>query len=157
MNNKTDSARANGKREFRSVLLFTLAIFVIVTVFSLATGSGGSVSYQVSDGVLGVGGLGTAAFLEIAEIESIETVDHLEIGEKISGAENKDVYSGTYCNGAFGEYDLYAFTDAQEFVVVRHTDGVLVFGGKKSKENKKFCELLEENMASQAGDAGKTQ
>ena len=75
-----------------------------------------------------------------------------EKGELIEGSENKRVYSGTYRNDAFGEYQLHVQIKLHDYIVVRNADGVIVFNLESDETTKELHrylnELRDEQLAS---------
>lgn len=69
-------------------------------------------------------------------IDSVEYRDSLDVGTRKMGFGSARLSMGTFENDEFGRYTLYAYTNAESYVVLHHGDDVLVIGAKTPQETK---------------------
>lgn len=108
-------------------------IFVVIVLFAIGTyqtlsGSKGVVTAQVDAEHLGVcGTYGDAVFVKLTDIKDILLTDSFDFGTSIADASTGNTVSGLYSCTAYGQYTVHAYTDVSSFIVVSHSDGILVF------------------------------
>ena len=75
-----------------------------------------------------------ASDLEVyyAEVETVELREEFDIGSRIFGFGSPRLSTGTFENGEVGRYTLYAYTNAESYVIFKNGDDVLVVGGAES-------------------------
>jgi len=84
-----------------------------------------------------------------AETESIELLDNLEEfdrGTMISGNESRRCVSGTFQNEAFGEYELHTLTKLDNYIVVKSSNGVLVFNIESDETTAALYDFFRERI-----------
>ena len=131
------------KKGFKSALIFNVVLILGVTIYTLFSGNSGSVMAQVNEEALGVAGGGVTVFVQVADISEAELVDTVDFGtpqQEID--EESKVYSGKYENSEFGVYDLCVYKDSEHYIVVHHSDGVLVYSLKSDKLTQESYEEL---------------
>ena len=133
----------DGKQKYLN--FFILIVLIVVVQARAAAGvSQGTISYGIDDKALAVSGAtGTTAAVYLKEITSVEYVEELKIGEALNAVQERDISCGSFENDAYGVYSLYAYDSNATYVVVKHTDGVLVFNGKDSNATVKIYDELK--------------
>ena len=133
----------HAKRGVLFSLIFFLILAVIGTVQAL-TGASGSVMTQVDSGVLGVAGnYGDAEFIQLDTVSNVEMLDSLDIGTCIEGSETKNTVSGVFCNDAYGEYTIHAYTNGSPYIVITYGDRqILVCNAHKAKQTTELYETI---------------
>lgn len=130
----------------RRMIAFALLIMVAAVVFQLRSGNG-TVTAQLGEEFLGVGGIEDSVFVFYTEITSVELTDALDRGSCLAGTDGTNVWNGRYQNQAYGSYRLYAYEKPGLYIVVRHTGGTLVFNCYTQNDTKEMyaalCEKLE--------------
>ncbi len=81
------------------------------------------------------------------KIGEIEYRDSLEVGVRTNGWGSPRLSMGTFSNGEFGRYTLYAYTDCEAYVVLTQDEHVLVIGGKDAAATKEIYHALSEKLA----------
>ena len=138
-----DRARTSGRRR----LLLFIGIIVLVMLIKIALGSGTiSVNTEHLDTQLGVIGLdGAVHTLIYEETESVELREDLKTfdrGERLSGRETRSVCSGTYRNGEYGTYELYAMKQMNCLIVARTQSGVMAFNYESDEATRALYENI---------------
>lgn len=85
-----------------------------------------------------------------ADAELIELRDDFQSfdrGEKLSGTETRNCYSGTYQNDEFGEYQLHAMANLNAYIVVHLPQEVLVL----SYESDETTRMLYQSFTEDSG------
>lgn len=122
---------ANESFSLKKGRIFT--IFVVVVLFFIGTyqtlsGSKGIVTAQVDSEHLGVcGTYGDAVFIKLTDIKDILFTDSFDFGTSIADASTGNTVSGLYSCAAYGQYTVHAYLDVSSYIVVSHSDGILVF------------------------------
>lgn len=86
----------------------------------------------------------TIAFY-LTDVKSVELGNEFssfDRGALQSGTEDSSCCSGTYINDALGEYQLHVNLKVDPYVIVRYTDGILVFNTPTANETTAFYTKL---------------
>ena len=100
------------------------AAALVLTVIALFTGS---VKTVLGDDALTV----SASFfpgmtVAYSDIDSVELVSGLDIGQRDVGIGSMQLQAGRYENALYGVYRLYSYANCRSYVVIRHGGEVLV-------------------------------
>ena len=143
---------------------------VIVGVFLLMRNTGlgqrlgyyGGLSPVLEEKQFGITGLDgvTHTFVyadsDIELYEGLKEFLNTQKGETVDAQETRQVYSGTYRNDAFGEYQLHVQIRLNSYIVVHNADGVLVFNLESDDTTQElyryFMQLREAQLAGQAAE-----
>lgn len=122
-----------------------LALVALIVAYTLLSSGSGSITSAMDDTRLGVTFSGSEPiFIEKDSIAEVELVDTVAMEDVVWADDWDSGFAGRYINGEYGEYDMYAYTAAGEYIVVRYEDGTLVFNSKNRKGTEKlYNKLLE--------------
>lgn len=81
-----------------------------------------------------------------SEIDSVSRCEDLDIGIRTNGFESARLLMGNFQNDEFGSYTLYAYTGAEEFIVMISGDKTLVIGMKDPDEIQKIYDVVLEKV-----------
>ena len=76
------------------------------------------------------------------EVESIEYRESFDIGAREMGFGSVRLSTGTFKNGEFGRYTIYAYTNGEGAVVLKSGEDVLVIVGKTAEDTKAIYDTL---------------
>lgn len=125
------------------LLLFVIVAVVMVYQFS---GTSGAVTYEMDDRMLGVVCKDyPAVLIAYSDIAEIATVDTFDMGNPVDTTEWDSGWCGTFENQEYGVYTLFAYTGTGEYIVIRYSEGVLVFNLKSRGKTNAVYEALEEH------------
>lgn len=79
-------------------------------------------------------------------VDAIEYRQDFEIGTREFGFGSPRLSTGTFQNEEFGRYTLYAYTQGEDAVVLRHNEKVLVIVGKTVEQTKEIYDSLLEKL-----------
>jgi hypothetical protein len=133
------------REDARRMIVFALLIMAVIMVRQF-TGDSGTVSTSQGDEYLGVGGVDSSVFVYYDQITDVELVKQLDRGTFVDGVDGKKVWNGTYCNEAYGEYQLYAYENPQEYIVVKYSGGVLVYNCYRASDTEQAYRSLQEHL-----------
>lgn len=124
-----DSAKESfSLKKGRMFTIIAVIVLFAIGMYQTLSGSKGIVTAQVDDENLGVGGTyGDAVFVKLTDIKDIQLTDSFDFGTSIEDASTGDTVSGLYSCDAYGQYTVHAYTDVSSYIVVSHSDGILVF------------------------------
>ncbi len=77
-----------------------------------------------------------------AEIDAAEYRTDLDVGTRTGGFGSARLLMGVFQNEAFGSYTLYAYTDAEEFVVLTSGEKTLVIGMSDAQETQALYDTI---------------
>ncbi len=77
-----------------------------------------------------------------SEIDSVSYREDLDTGIRTNGFGSPRLSMGMFQNDEFGSYTLYAYTAAEEFVVIESGDKILVIGMKDPNETQKIYDAV---------------
>lgn len=149
-NDKTDEMRTEEEKiplfatkKGRGISALLMVVVVVVFLVFSVTGSGGTITYQMNDEMLGIACLDwQPVFIHYEDIVQVELVSSLELGRAVDLSDWDSGWCGIYENEAYGVYTLFAYSSGSEFIVVHYRDGVLVFNCKKDTGTEKTYENL---------------
>ncbi len=84
--------------------------------------------------------------ISYSEIDSVSRYEDLDIGIRTNGFGSARLLMGSFQNDEFGSYTLYAYTGAEEFIVMTSGDKTLVIGMKDSDEIQKIYDVVLEKV-----------
>lgn len=128
-----EEIKRNKRFAWRDVIICLLIVgFFLLTKNSLGLGLGnyGGLAPVLEETRFGITDLdGTTHFFNYddSDIEMRSGLKDFDKGEQLDGKTNRQVCSGTYRNSEFGEYQLHAQMKLDKYIVVRNSDGILVF------------------------------
>nr|MBQ4319947.1 PH domain-containing protein [Clostridia bacterium] len=135
----TVQSTASGRRTVYSAVLGVAVVAAVVVISFM-----GSVKVTLGDSTL-TASAPMAGKTEIAyeDIASVELREEHRAGSRTFGVSTSKMRAGSFSNDEFGGYKLYSYTDAEGYVVIFHSDGVLVVGQKTAEENEALFEALD--------------
>ncbi len=80
--------------------------------------------------------------VDYSELDSVSYRKDLDIGTRTNGFGSARLSTGVFQNEEFGSYTLYAYTGADEFVVVTSNEKTLVIGMKYTKTTKQIYDTV---------------
>lgn len=141
-----NDAYAQAKKNNRTSLIFFIIIVIAVFIYSSING-GGSIASECDAQMLGVAADAEhSVFVYYTDIQSVEYTDKFDMGTKLSGLDEENVAVGTFKNEEFGEYDCLCYNNVEQYIIVKHTDGVLVFNCSSKKLTEERYEILMEKL-----------
>lgn len=122
-----------------------LALVVCIIAYSLFSSRSGSVTSAMDDTKLGVTYSGSEPiFIEKDAISDVELADTVVMDEIILADDWDSGFAGRYKNSEYGEFDMYAYSAAGEYIVVRYEGGTLIFNSKNKRQTEKLYKKLVE-------------
>lgn len=106
----------------------TIIIALVILVISLFFASnGGKIEYQFDEASFTIISKGWKGMtVSYSDIESIELRDDVDPGRRTMGFGSTKFKFGSFSNGAFGDYTLYASTSCTKLVVLHMKDGSIL-------------------------------
>lgn len=124
-----------------------LMVVIIVIILVMNMGSGGAVAYEMDDSKLAVACLNRSpVFVPFETITSVSLVDTFPMDKTIEANSWDNGWCGTYENEEYGRFTLFAYSSCGKYIVVAHSDGVLIFNDKTEKNTLKAYEELLTRM-----------
>ncbi len=149
--NAITEAYNNAKKNNRTTLIIFLLIVVVVLIYSGTTNSV-SVASECDDQVLGVAvDQEYSIFIEYGDIISVEYADSHDFGTKLEGLEADNASVGRYENEKYGEYLCMCQNKVEEYIIVVHKGGVLVFNYPSKDLTQQRYNILTEKLAQFGG------
>lgn len=123
--------------------LLMMVIIGFVLIMSLGSGA---VSYEMDDTQLAVAGPDKSPiFLPYTSIQTVRLVSDFPIGHAVAAVDWNDGWCGQYESDDVGPFTLYAYSSG-DYIVVEHTDGILIFSMKTQKATHKVYQALLEKV-----------
>ena len=130
----------------KSTLIITIAIILGFSLFSMVKPQG-ALSIATDSESLGIAYSEDMSIqVELKDINSVEMVSDIEIGEMADGVDDGKIRCGTYENNTFGTYQTYQYIDVNKYIVVKTADFVLVFNLSSERKTESFYEELLEKV-----------
>lgn len=82
--------------------------------------------------------------VDYSEIDSISYCEDFDAGRRTNGFGSAKLAMGLFQNQEFGTYTLYAYTKAEDFIVLTSGEKILVIGLKTPEETKELYRQLSE-------------
>lgn len=82
--------------------------------------------------------------VEYSEIDSVNYRKDLDVGVRINGLGSFRLSTGAFRNDEFGDYTLYAYTGAEEFIVLTSDGKTLVIGMKNENDAQAIYESIKQ-------------
>lgn len=146
---ETEDMRAERKEPYfstakgRQISAFFMIVLIAFLLFCNMTRSAGSVTCEMDDAVLGISCLDEQAlFIPYRDMEEVRLVSSLESGEVIRNKDWDEGWCGEYRNELYGRYTFYAYSEVENYIVVKHMAGTLVFNLKSEKATTDTYEQL---------------
>lgn len=121
-------------------------VFVMVISFFLYSGDA-SMIYDAS-GVLLDATYTRSQVLFMQDIEEVFVDEDFKVGYKVGGVNNACVEAGRYHNKTYGDYRLYARTNAKGYLVFVTKTGIYVYGDHDLEALYEAKERIQEEIAS---------
>lgn len=121
------SSQKQNAGKFRNIV-FVLILLIGFTVYQMNRNSN-PVTYQFASSSVTLTGPDNApapVTVSYDTILSVYEITELELGECLSGMNNKTCQFGTWENDTFGTYTLCAYTPVTEYMVIQTTGGTVV-------------------------------
>ena len=147
MDGAGDMAKEGSKA--KGYLLVVLALAgVLIYLFA------GRVEVSIEeDSFTAEGTLSAPVTINYSDIDEYELRDAIVSGNRSFGLSIRKTATGEYSSPAFGAYTLLAYKDVHKFIVIRHSEGVLVFNLSSEEETVNCFEQISEKMeAPQSAD-----
>ncbi len=81
-----------------------------------------------------------------SEIDALEYRETLDTGMRTNGFGTPRLAMGTFQNDEFGPYTLYAYTGAEEYIVLKSGEETLVIGLKNAEETRALYQTLSAKL-----------
>ena len=82
--------------------------------------------------------------VEYSKIDTVEYRGELDVGVRTNGFGSPKLSMGAFRNGEFGNYTLYAYTNAKEYIVLTSGGKTLVIGMDDEARTQAIYETLLE-------------
>lgn len=126
-------------KSMRIKIIITIVILLLVAIFFLYAGK---VKATLTDSAITVKSTFVGGtIVPYDEITSLEYVRNFDIGTREVGMGTFKIQAGTYSND-FGKYELYSYSKVKAFIIVHHSDGVLVFNQSTVEATKDMYDHL---------------
>ena len=139
----------DNKRTFWINLAIVLVLIVFATVRSFVAG-GPDVDFTLAEDSLSFSGPGEfAVSVEFKDLASITFRENLELGDCVTGGNEKGYTYGIWKNEEFGEYTLHILSKVQAYIILTETDGsTVVVNIENARTTKDFSKNLIEYLQS---------
>ncbi len=84
--------------------------------------------------------------VDYSEIDALAYRDDLDAGMRTNGFGSPRLAMGTFQNAEFGPYTLYAYTGAEEYIVLKSGEETLVIGLKNAEETRELYQTLSAKL-----------
>ncbi len=121
-----------------------IAVILIGVIFLMFTGNITAVAD--SDSLKITATYWTDIDTEYSEIDSVSYRDELDVGVRTNGFGSPRLSLGIFENDEFGQYTLYAYTGAEEYIVLTSNGKTLVIGLKNTSDTRALYESISEKL-----------
>lgn len=122
-----------------SFFAFGFIIFLTLILFT------GDIEVDLKDRKLSFRAMGYDMIVDVDRITNYDTVETFDIGYKANGFSNAKICSGHFKNDEFGRYELFAYTDAKEYLIIEYENTHIVYGASE-EAIKGLLDELEEGL-----------
>lgn len=131
----------------RTSLVFALIMLALI-VYGLFIQEKGAVEVVFNEEVFAISTEDTPIFIRYEDVESAELIsaDSFDAGEPLSGHAGNRYLQGLWRNEQLGEYRLSVNTRSASYVLLRYTDGVIVFSANKTTQTEKVYQTLTDYL-----------
>lgn len=134
--------KSKTQRTVSLVILSLVCVVLIVTMFT------GNITTNCDDTSLHIkASYWSDLDLDYSKIDAMEYRDDLDVGSRSNGFGSPRLSEGIFQNAEFGSYTLYAYTDANEYIVLTSGNNTLVIGLKDATETQELYNTLLEKIA----------
>ena len=84
--------------------------------------------------------------VEYKNIQSIAQKEDFAFGTRSFGVGNSKISSGKFRNDALGNYDLYAYSNNTNVIIIKTKDGYVVFNQEDTKKTDAMFDKLKEKL-----------
>ena len=136
------SPKLKTQRTVSLVILSLVCVVLIVTMFT------GNITARCDDTSLHIkASYWTDLDLDYSKIDTITYRDDLDVGSRSNGFGSPRLSEGIFQNAEFGSYTLYAYTDANEYIVLTSGNNTLVIGLNDAADTQELYNTLLEKIA----------
>lgn len=138
----------NEEKQMRTVRVMKTIITVVVLLGVALVMFTGNIRVEFGTEALTVSGsMAGSADVAYSEIQSVTLEEGLAIGTRTFGVGSVRLQAGQFSNTAFGDYQLFSYSDCHTYVVVKTADGVVVFNAKTVEETQTLYSQLQAKLA----------
>lgn len=84
--------------------------------------------------------------IEYKNIKSVAQKEDFEFGNRSFGVGNSKISSGKFRNDTLGNYDLYAYANNTNVIIINTKDGYVVFNQEDTKKTNAMFDKLKEKL-----------
>ena len=84
--------------------------------------------------------------IEYKNIKSVAQKEDFEFGNRSFGVGNSKISSGKFRNDTLGNYDLYAYANNTNVIIINTKDGYVVFNQEDTKKTDAMFDKLKEKL-----------
>ena len=131
----------------RTSLVFALIMLALI-VYGLFFQEKGAVEVVFNEEVFAISTEDEPIFVRYEDVESAELIpaDSFDAGEMLSGHEGKRYLQGSWRSDTLGDYRLSVNTRSASYILLRYTDGVIVFSANKTAQTEKVYQTLTDYL-----------
>lgn len=132
---------SKGEKLAVTIILAAAAFIFVVTAFT------GNIEVRCGDTSFKIEATyWTDIEIEYSEIDSLVCRDDFDKGVRTYGFGSPRLSIGSFQNDEFGSYTLYAYTDAEEYIVLEISKKILVIGMKDTDETQEIYQSILAKM-----------
>ncbi|MBE6528134.1 MAG: hypothetical protein E7Z64_03050 [Thermoplasmata archaeon] len=137
--------RSNGQKFI--VFMMITVIAVVPTVYLINSEyAGNDVSVEFGETGFSVKAPMFDHSFKYDEVEDLVYDEDFKKGHRVAGYSTPTIQSGTYKNGALGEYELASYTDVKPCIVFKYNGDYYAFNQSSVKETENVYETLKGKM-----------
>lgn len=131
------------KSKQAQVIFAIIFVFIIGLCFIFV----GQAKYEISENEIKFSGtLTKSTTIKFNEIQSIEYIEFLERGTRDIGLGTLKMQIGSYNNGEYDKYKLYAYASVEQYIVIKYNDKVLVFNQSTTEKTEGIYNTLKSKL-----------
>lgn len=137
------STKKAAKPLLKGSTLFT----IVVLIFSAFVMFMGSINIEINEKDIHLSAtLTPSKTVEYKNIQSIAQKEDFAFGTRSFGVGNSKISSGKFRNDALGNYDLYAYANNTNVIIIKTKDGYVVFNQEDTKKTDAMFDKLKEKL-----------
>lgn len=139
-----DAPRGKGDKILARITAVVVPIILIGTAILMFTGN---IEVRCGDASFNISATYWADLeVDYSVINALEYRENLDTGVRTNGFGSARLAMGTFQNDEFGLYTLYAYTGAEEYIVLASGEETLVIGLKDADETRELYQTISAKM-----------
>ena len=140
-----DAPRGKGDKIVAKITAVVVPIILVGTAILMFTGN---IEVRCGDASFNISATYWADLeVDYSEIDALAYREDLDTGIRSNGFGTPRLSMGTFQNDEFGPYTLYAYTGAEEYIVLDVDEKMLVLGLKDPEETRELYQTISAKLA----------